>query len=268
MVLRPLRGLPESAPGLPGAAEALRVQFFWRVAGLPDAAEDHYLRKQRSELEWIRYALHTWNAFGSEGADAAGTAGAVERIGFVARCWVRGQHQWFRKSARRERGRHLGWHGTSDALFILNLAGAFILFVVLLILLGRLAALPNPGDEHSRQTEWLMAVEHWWVVGLGLTVVVAALCIGYTERLAHAQHGKQYQTMSVLFGRASAALKGALAARPPDLARSALNSERTGQGGAGRERRLAPHAPRTAVGGAAVRAAAYREGGLFASRLS
>lgn len=217
-------------------AEALRVQFFWRVAGLPDAAEDHYLRKQRSELEWIRYALHTWNAFGSEGADAAG---AVERIGFVARCWVRGQHQWFRKSARRERGRHLGWHWTSDALFILNLAGAAALFVVLLILLGRLSAgqasEPNPsgatglssttappGEAEPSREEQLLRVEHWWVIGLGLAVVVAALCIGYTERLAHAQHGKQYQTMSILFGRASAALKGALAARPPDLAQAAL----------------------------------------------
>ena len=214
-------------------AEGLRVQFFWRLAGLPDAAEDHYLRKQRSELEWIRYALRTWNAFGSEGGEAAGPAGAVERIGFVARCWVRGQHQWFQKSARRERGRHLGWRGAGDVLFILNLAGAAVLFVVLLIFLGRFsahpasktepagAAAPSEKAAPSREEDPLVKVEQWWVIGLELTVVVAALCIGYTERLAHAQHGKQYQTMSVLFGRASAALEKVLHARPPDQARAA-----------------------------------------------
>ncbi len=208
-------------------AEGLRVQFFWRVAGLPDAAEDHYLRKQRSELEWIRYALRTWNAFGSEGADAAEPAGAVERIGHVARCWARSEHQWFRKSARRERGRHLGWRGAGDALFVLNLAGAAILFVVLLVFIGRFSAhslsekKPSPAAKvpaealsepakPAQEEGPLLKVEHWWVIGLGLTVVVAALCIGYTERLAHAQHGKQYQTMTVLFGRASAALEKVL----------------------------------------------------------
>ncbi len=38
-------------------AEGLRVQFFWRLAGLPNAAADHYLRKQRSDLDWIRNAV-------------------------------------------------------------------------------------------------------------------------------------------------------------------------------------------------------------------
>ena len=207
-------------------AEGLRVQFYWRVAGLPDAAEDHYLRKQQSELEWIRYALRTWNAFGAEGADAAAPAGGVERVGLVARCWVRGQHGWFQKSARRERGRHLGWRGAGDLLFLVNLAGAAVLFIVLLCFLGRFdahqASSSGPaGAEPSREEDPLLKVEHWWVIGLELSVVVAALCVGYTERLAHAQHGKQYQTMSILFGRASAALDKVLAARPPDQARVA-----------------------------------------------
>ena len=41
-------------------AEALRIQFFWQVADLPDAVVDHYLRKQRGALEWIRSALRSW----------------------------------------------------------------------------------------------------------------------------------------------------------------------------------------------------------------
>ena len=35
-------------------AEALRVQFYWRLAGLNDSAAASYLRKQLDELRWIR----------------------------------------------------------------------------------------------------------------------------------------------------------------------------------------------------------------------
>ena len=43
-------------------AEALRIQFFWHVAGVPAKVVDHYLRKQRGALEWIRNALRAWDA--------------------------------------------------------------------------------------------------------------------------------------------------------------------------------------------------------------
>lgn len=38
-------------------AEGLRVQLFWRLAGLHDSASDHYLRRQAGELAWIRSSM-------------------------------------------------------------------------------------------------------------------------------------------------------------------------------------------------------------------
>lgn len=38
-------------------AEALRVQFFWGLAKLPDSVVEHYLSHHRGELRWIREAL-------------------------------------------------------------------------------------------------------------------------------------------------------------------------------------------------------------------
>jgi hypothetical protein len=42
-------------------AEGLRVQFYWSLAGLGKSSADHYLRWQRSELEWIRHVLRPWS---------------------------------------------------------------------------------------------------------------------------------------------------------------------------------------------------------------
>ena len=41
-------------------AEGLRVQMYWNAAGITACAADHYLRRQRSEFEWIRQALRAW----------------------------------------------------------------------------------------------------------------------------------------------------------------------------------------------------------------
>ena len=38
-------------------SEALRVQRAWRAAGIGESVAEHYLRRQKSELDWIRQAL-------------------------------------------------------------------------------------------------------------------------------------------------------------------------------------------------------------------
>ena len=69
-------------------AEGLRVQFFWQILGICDSVDEHYLGHQRSDLEWIRYALRTWRGHDEK------TIAATEPIsgGFhdlARRGWVR-----------------------------------------------------------------------------------------------------------------------------------------------------------------------------------
>lgn len=52
-------------------AEALRVQFFWRMAGLRESVADHYLRTFRSELDWIRQAVRSCNLVAGAVSDPA-----------------------------------------------------------------------------------------------------------------------------------------------------------------------------------------------------
>lgn len=48
--------------GYRALAEGLRVQFFWSISGLEkENVSDYYLRKQKSELDWIRIAISSWN---------------------------------------------------------------------------------------------------------------------------------------------------------------------------------------------------------------
>ncbi len=42
-----------------GLAEGLRVQFFWRLAGVDECVADHYLGRHRHELQWIRNACRS-----------------------------------------------------------------------------------------------------------------------------------------------------------------------------------------------------------------
>ena len=72
-------------------ADGLRVQYYWRLAGVQAAAADNYLRHLRSELEWVRMALRSLFLCGhmQEGLaskDAAGMDGST--LDVIRRDWL------------------------------------------------------------------------------------------------------------------------------------------------------------------------------------
>src|SRR6185436_15869013 len=68
-------------------AEGLRVEFFWRLAGISSCASGYYLRKHKNELEWIRAAVRS----------CALLAGVAERIQpeLLLEYWIEEQHRYF-----------------------------------------------------------------------------------------------------------------------------------------------------------------------------
>ena len=88
-------------------AEALRVQFFWRWAGLTDCAAEHYLRHLRGELGWIRQAARTCFLLTSGSGGFAATtsssstitAGSEESLRGVLQHWILDQAKFFAKKA-------------------------------------------------------------------------------------------------------------------------------------------------------------------------
>ena len=180
-------------------AEALRIQFFWRVAGLPDAVVDHYLRKQRGELEWIRNALRAWDAesMRHHSREEPGPPPGA-RLAFVAKNWIAEQRNYYAKRARREHALLESEEHKVNLLVKCSVGLAMVLALVLTV----------PLFVHVHALEAVMhAVEDPLTHGLIMVAivtlaVVAGLRHGYDEQMAYSEHAKQFGRMSGLFDSA------------------------------------------------------------------
>lgn len=165
-------------------AEGLRVQLFWRIAGLPDAAADHYLRKQRSELDWIRRAMRAHDL--GPAWDGAGAASTTSPLRLALARWIAPQSAYFTRSAQKNDGRYRKIQRFGYGFFGVALALAFL----------------KP----------FFSAQHPLVVAISLVPVIAALSQVWADKLALAPLAKQYGRMSHLFAAAETALAAAIEA--------------------------------------------------------
>lgn len=160
-------------------AEGLRVQLFWRLGGVPESAADHYLSKQRSELDWIRHAVRTVDL------EAPRSAGEP-RPAAVQTAWLESQGAWFASAAKRNEAHDRYVRRTSAALFAVALALAFL----------------KP----------FLDAAHPLVALIGLLPVTAAFVKWWSERRAFGPLARQYERMATLFDAAASQNARALAA--------------------------------------------------------
>jgi hypothetical protein len=156
-------------------AEGLRVQFYWRLAGLRDDVCANYLRKQLDELRWIREALR--------GASAVAPASNA-RLDRVVSHWIRGQSEFYRGRAAHLQHRHHRIDAFSLAFVVAGLLATALLVVFW---------------EPLEHTEKL----HRWVVLLmGFAPIGAALWEAYGEKMGLRSQANQYARFAVVFRRA------------------------------------------------------------------
>jgi hypothetical protein len=213
-------------------AEGLRVQFFWNLLGLPDPVEDYYLRKQHGELDWIRRAIRWWRTRDEKTvADLPlSTEQLAAQKSLVRRRWVRGQFHYLAEVARpreEQKGRRCKRWGAilfwTSVVLSLGLSGWE--FANLL----RGASHSEPfAESHQR----LHAGESTLVFAIGVLIVGAAVTVAYGEKMAFAQHARQYDGMSRLFQKADSKLtEGSLTDEEADLFRD-LGKEALQENGA------------------------------------
>lgn len=71
-------------------AEALRVQFFWHIAGVSANVADHFLRDQQDELEWLRLAIQSL-----ELPELPKKLMQTRQLEFILERWIRDQRMYF-----------------------------------------------------------------------------------------------------------------------------------------------------------------------------
>ena len=164
--------------------EALRVQFFWHLAGLRDSVADHYLRTFRSELDWIRQAARACHLSTGGHAVKPLTRGDVDgiRLEIIGQHWIGNQRQYFAKSSQRDGRCHKKW----------KLAAT--VFYSLVVLLAVAALIVHLQEHH---------LSHELVVAIFVCAAAAALSHEHAEIQAFAAHSRRYEWMYSLFSRAS-----------------------------------------------------------------
>jgi hypothetical protein len=197
-------------------AEGMRVQFFWDVVGSRRLVADHYLRKQRGELDWIRAAIRGWTLLLTEREAATDHSAAAsdDILQLVERDWVQDQRAYF--SSRSRNNRRFAERGRS--------AVHTLVFIAVLASLGLTwvgSPLPPPGTPEN-----LDEARELILVPLVLLSATAALIEGYIEKTAAAEQAKQYERMSLLYAAASDSLSRAR--RRNDLAGSVAVLEELG----------------------------------------
>lgn len=179
-------------------AEALRIQFFWRLAGLDRTAAAEFLASQMSVLAWMRSAVATVTLVADARHPHEREAAPARTLRLVNRGLCLGQLRYFKKAAlrdaetlrRRQRSIAILFAGGVAATIALGLTG-FVTYVAL---------------------ESVAAI----------LFVTAGLIASHTETLALDEHINQYSGMAYLYAAARRAVLRALRAGDLDRARSVI----------------------------------------------
>jgi len=100
-------------------AEGLRVQYYWRKAGIRDAPAEYFLHKHQQRLGWVRDALKLFHL--------ASPASQPDQK-FCMDFWVKKQADYHRGSARRNGLRSIYLSRTVWALYSISLLFTFVSF--------------------------------------------------------------------------------------------------------------------------------------------
>jgi hypothetical protein len=181
-------------------AEGLRVQLFWKLLGLNDRVENHYLHKHRGELEWIRRTIAWWREHDQKAI--AENEATVEQLAsrktLARRCWIEGQLKYYEELGICEKKKCHGWKRFGAVLFWL---GVFVS-----VFLGgcEIWYLINPPlQAHSGLTH----LEAILIFAISILLTIAALVVVYVEKMAFLEHSRQYNVTCNRFHRCDVQLK-------------------------------------------------------------
>lgn len=175
-------------------AEGLRVQLFWRMAGLRESAADYYLSRQQGELSWIREALKNRLLLIFHVATPA--AEIDRQLPLVDKYWVRDQLAYFERAAQRNSSR----------------LSRLKLFAKVLVAAGLGLSVRKALSGQNIATD----------IAIVMLPILAVLLTVYIRTRKFQEQARQFGRMALLFRRAAGQLKRAIARGDTKVAQAIL----------------------------------------------
>jgi hypothetical protein len=169
-------------------AEGLRVQFYWKQAGIKESVATFYLRKHISELEWIRYAIRNIDLILLKRQDSVDEPSQCpkikDRIDSAIKAWIDEESKFFRDRIEKFVAEFEASEKRANILFFMTL-----LFITPALLINHTL---NPGGH------W----DHYFHIMVPVLFVIAGAHKFYNEKMLYKQNIKQYSRMLDTFSRA------------------------------------------------------------------
>jgi hypothetical protein len=165
-------------------AEGMRVAFAWQTVGLTECVSDHYLQQQRSELDWIRFALRNWRLAARRRFGWNKTRPITrDHYEMVCVLWVFSQAMYHSNAARVRRDYR--------KLYKLAVLVFFLGGIVLAAALGLQGMCRHERGGHE--------MHDLQIVVIAFATTIAAAIAAYSEKMAIAAESHHFARMIDLF---------------------------------------------------------------------
>ncbi len=171
-------------------AEGVRVQYYWKLAGIEESVANNYLKEQRSELDWIRHGLRGWSLPYYKKEKSFINLPPIlnrERWVLIVKGWVDDQYKYFARSTDRETKRLKKIGRIANFLLV----GGFGIIAVHMIY------------QFVSTTKPVLTALYI----SSCLPIAAGLLFGYAEKRSLAEHARQYERMASLFAKAKKELE-------------------------------------------------------------
>jgi hypothetical protein len=159
-------------------AEALRIQFYWNIAGIGRNVSDFFLRIHRKDFTWIKHLLSA-----IYGVTYNNNKITPEAISDLYESWIKDQSVFFRSSTVKMTGQMRFYNSVSNISFLI----AFGLLVSIFFL-----------DSSYKRVEFLPEL----LVIIGTFLGIFALIKAYIQMKGYNQLINLYELMKVIYDRA------------------------------------------------------------------
>jgi hypothetical protein len=185
-----------------GLAEGLRIQFFWRLAGVDECVADHYLGRHRYEMQWIRDACRS--SLVAAHCPLGTASDEIKKI--TVECWIDSQRRYFERAVGAQERKLRRFERSIQFCVWLGLAIVVGLGVWVTLLAVKqsfnpalLAHIPEPPE----------LVHGALLLAITMSAVVAALTHNYIEKQALTTQVRMYERWGRLYRQHAGKLRSA-----------------------------------------------------------